>query len=383
MNKLYKIASIVLCVALLLTLCACGSEENQGNSGTNQQNTPITNQSGAVDDIAPEDRPAVPADLEYTVSEYLATGETIWYMIDENEGKDSFVKRIFVIEPNGTLYTMNNVRRTLGELEQMDDVDIAAMVKTEYAKQCVDYYESYMETDREETLNSLKQGLIVQEVFETAIYVPVTELLASDPGLIFDEAYYEDIVSVLTLWENFMRKHGTSEELLLSSSYMLCEPQSALRDWIVSMVSEGEITEEGAEALKAVGQAYEDLCNAFYDSKCAEIEAFIDTVQPCPYKLVIVTDSTGNNTSYMELVYQTTKIGGHTNIDAQPLSYIYPAGQNNGNSNTVIYDSLYGGYYNDGDYLFTRVSDDVHFMLDAVGTYDLPIDVKDYESLFD
>ena len=377
MKKLFTITSFILCLALMLTLCACGGKENPGNSETNQ--------SGAVDDIAPEDRPVAPADIEYTVSEYLASGETIWYMIDENKGKDSFVKRIFVINPDGTLYTMSRVQYTLGELEQMDDADIATMVKAEHAKQCVDYdyYSFYMEADREEALYSLKQDLIIQEIFETVIFVPVTELLAADSGIIFDDAYYEDIVSVLTLWENFMRKHGTSEDLLISCSYMLCEPQSALEDRLVSMVGEGEITAEGAETLKAVGQAYEDLCKKYYDSQCAEIEAFIDTVQPYPYKLVIVTDSTGNNTSYMELVYQTTKISGYTDIDAQPLSYIYPAGQNNGNSNTVIYDSLYGGYYNDGDYLFTRVSDDVHFMLDAVGTYDLPIDVKDYESLFD
>lgn len=378
MKKLYKITYFVLCVALLLTLCACGSENATEAIGNTQ-----TNQSGAVADIAPEDRPIVPADQEYTVSEYLATGETIWYMIDENEGKDSHVKRIFVIEPNGTLYIMRGGQYTLGELAQMNDADIAAMVKAEYAKQCIDYYAFYMENDTEETLTSLRNDLIPQEIFETLIYVPVDELIATEAEyIIFDDAYYEDVVSVLTLWEDFMRKYGTSEEFLLSCSYLFCIPQYAREDQLAAMVSNGEITTEGAEALKAVGQVYEDLCKAFYDSKCAEIEAFIDTVQPCPYKLVIVTDSTGNNTSYMELVYQTTQISGYTNIDAQPLTYIYPAGQNNGNSNTVIYDSLYGGYYNDGDYLFTRVSSDVHFMLDAVGTYDLPIDVKDYSSLF-
>lgn len=378
MKKLYKITSFVLCVALLLTLCACGNENAPEITGNNQPN-----QSGVVDDVAPEDRPAAPADLEYTVSEYLATGETIWYMIDENKGKDSFVKRIFVIEPNGTLYTMHSVQYTLGELEQMNDADIAAMVKTEYAKQCIDYYAFYMENDTEETLALLKQGLIPVEIFARLIYVPAAELIVTNAeNIVFDDAYYEDIVSVLTLWENFMRKHGTSEDFLSSCSYMLCEPQSALEDWLVSMVSDGEITTEGAEALKAVSQAYEALCKLFYDSKRAEIEAFMETVQPCPYQLVIVTDSTGNNTSYMELVYQTTRIDGYTGIDAQPLTYIYPAGQNNGNSTTLVYDSLYGGYYNGGDYLFTRVSDDVHFMLDAVGTYDLPIDVKDCESLF-
>ncbi len=196
---------------------------------------------------------------------------------------------------------------TLGEFAQMEDADIAAMVKTEHARQISEKARSL---EDEQTFCLRKKGEL------------------ADAGLL--------------------------EDVLLAEN-------DKLRN-IFNM-------------LNAVAKMY-------YDYALAQREAYLQAAQePFPYRLTIVTDMTGNHTSHMKLVYRSLNEQGYSYPDIS-LHYLYPTGPTTSNSYYVVYDSLYGGYLGDKVHYFTRVNKEVHFVLDEVGTCDLPTDVKDYETLF-
>lgn len=226
MKRIHKIAAIFLCLSLMLTLCACEKTEPYLHE---------VDMGGYSIEMC---------SLDYVLSDYLDSKETIWYTFSHHEGKDTKIQGIFVMEPDGTMY-VSQTDLTLGELARMEDKEIAAMVK-----------ESYI-------------------------------------------ALFEE-------------------------------------------------TEEDLELMR--------------------------------YELAIDTESTGR---YTNAVILAMEIGGV--IMDMVLTYEYPV-QNGGevtsNCHTVVYDSLYGGYLSDGLYFYTRVDSKVHFMLDQMGSSDLPYDV-DPETLFE
>lgn len=397
-----KIVNLVFCMVLIVSLCACGN-------GVTSNNKPSVDFPGVVGDIAPEDRPSNPTEIEYTASEYLATGETIWYLIDGNEGKDSNVTRIFLINPNGTLYVMNEVGYTLGELEHMDDADIASMVKTEHINQNAQIVIP-LDADKQNTCSTLRSYIVSYETvyafmrfgFQEMDIAALTESVldselfcrsysteTADYYTQMRDAVREELNYFLQTWQDFCRQFideiiakelfDNDEEIFGKCVNILYAPQ----DTFDEATAELPFSAEGIEKLKTSSAALSEACEAFYDYETADLKAFLETAQPAQYKLTIVSDPTGNNTGCMELVYKRTYRDGSAVICVEPLEYIYPAGQNHGNSTTVVYDSIYGGYYSDGDYIFTRVSENVHFTLDAVGTYDLPVDIKDRNTLFE
>lgn len=226
MKKIHKTAAIILCLSLMLTLCACGKTEPYLHE---------VDMGGYTVEMC---------SLDYVLSDYLGSKETIWYTFSRHEGKDTKVQGIFVMEPDGTVY-VSQIDLTLGELARMEDKEIAAMVK-----------ESYMDLFKE-----------------------------------------------------------TGEDLELMR-----------------------------------------------------------------YKLAIVTESTGR---YTKSVMLAMEIGGI--ITEMELTYEYPVQKGDdvtSNCNTIVYDSLYGGYRSDGVYFYTRVDSKAHFMLDQMGSSGLPYDVNP-ESLFE
>lgn len=50
---------------------------------------------------------------------------------------------------------------------------------------------------------------------------------------------------------------------------------------------------------------------------------------------------------------------------------------------TVICDSLYGGFRCDDGLFCMRINKNAHFIFDQIGECDLPIDVKDINTLFE
>lgn len=152
MKKIQKLAIIILCFSMLLSLCACGG-------GTNEEtlrNEPVSNRVTST---------------EYTLSEYLAMGETIWYQMGEYEGKNSEVDRIFVLEPDGSMYIADRVKHTLGELEQMEDADIVEMVKAVYVEEVAAYGTGTVILNNEYNVTTqVRQSLFTPEaVFEIAM----------------------------------------------------------------------------------------------------------------------------------------------------------------------------------------------------------------------
>lgn len=390
-----RIACFILSIALLLTLCACGSNNIPEATGTNQQNMPNTNQPGVVEDIAPEDRPAIPADYEYTLSEYLATGDTIWYMFESNKGKESQVTYIYVLTADGYIYWYRPYPHILlGELEQMADADIIAMVKEAYPRQQFGYE---IFTSENEYIKCVAREAIFQReviLFDSAKYyldpdaftaqslyaygyenggfMPTFVQNAVEENWdIIEQTYYE-------LWQ-CMAEHGSFVDFFMEWILPTRHPEE-----IEGLISQSEnIDADAVNAFMEIFYKMNDVVEVVFADYNAQAEAYCETIEPAAYALAIITDSTGNNTEAMYLAH-TARSQENTYVTGMTLSYEYPAGQNHSNCHTVVYDSLYGGYIADhDDYLYTRVSGKLHFMLDAVGTYDIPIDVKDYETLFD
>lgn len=114
MKHFKQLTLIILTLSLLL--CGCGGAQANGTND-NTENNSATNNSTINK-------------TEYSLSEYLNSGETIWYLT-EDIAKDSRVAQIYVIEPNGILYSCET-DFLLGELEQKEDSEIIAYVKQTY-----------------------------------------------------------------------------------------------------------------------------------------------------------------------------------------------------------------------------------------------------------
>lgn len=379
-----RIFAAVLCVAVLLSLCACGKENKKENNAV--EGIPFEDVAG----IAPEDRPALSGLLmkqDYTLGEYLASGQTIWYELAGTPGKDALVRRIYVIEPKGTLYVMEHVPYRLGELSRMTDGEIAAMVKTEHTKQ-LSCTGGLLDRDKHSVCLEMRPFVIdefalVDGLYEKALDPEaLTELVlqgCDDEAL--RKSLRDGVAEFVNVWLGLVEKLYMDRYAVeyFTSLLLNTEDYEAVLEY---EIGPGVLPDEVMQDLDTLSGILYELSEIYYDYEVADAEDFLEAATPSPYRLTIVSDSTGNNTSYMELVYLQTYRNGTTSIEKRELSYMYPAGQGGGNSKTVVYDSLYGGYYNDGDYFFTRVDKNLHFMLDEVGTKDIPVDVKDRSTLF-
>lgn len=403
-----KCICLILSVIMLLTLCACGSNngsETDSTTGMSQQNTPVTNQPGVVDDVAPEDRPAEPADLEYTLSEYLATGETIWFSMENLKGKDSYVNTVYVFEPDGTYYSMiASEYHMLGEYEQMDDSAIVEMVKSAWVDRVLqENHYTFIANEKDEALKYIYEFLVSLAMPNNSIQDASTlsskstdEMAAwldanPDDLLAMSEFMREPLIEELPVLEELSeainvlcKKTMESPDIKANKAYWTCYDivgKVLFMDWYDAEFVKAQDIETEVDALRELIPGIRAAAERIYETVATRIEDSRSDVAPGEYRLSLRTDSTGNNTAHEQI--HVSRPDGSLFYGLK-LSYLYPAGSNNGNCTTVVYDSLYGGYiYLDDSYFFTRVSDNIHFTLDAVGTYDLSIDVKDYESLFD
>lgn len=117
--KHFKHLTLII-LAFSLLLCGCGGTQANGtndNTGNNSAQDNTNNNSSVEKD-------------EYKLSEYLFSGERIWYLT-EGFGKDDKIISIYVTEPNGTMYYCESEWK-LGEAEQKDDDEIISYVKQTY-----------------------------------------------------------------------------------------------------------------------------------------------------------------------------------------------------------------------------------------------------------
>ena len=113
-----KLTLILLTLSLLLS--GCGNSQNNNSDNSENKNPNNSNNNFVEKD-------------EYSLSEYISKGETIWFLTD-GYGKDDKIKQIFVFDANGNLYYCDCDWK-IGEAEPKEDSEIIAYVKQEYEKE--------------------------------------------------------------------------------------------------------------------------------------------------------------------------------------------------------------------------------------------------------
>lgn len=375
-----KLVSIILCLAMLLSLCACGSKD--------EPKTHEVDIGGYSVEIT---------SVDYILSEYLSKDETIWYQLDEDKGKASDVKKIFVINPDGTLYYVDKVSYTLGELEQMEDADIAAMVKNEY-RQSVITGALGVDPDNKNATYEYLYHVLFWERLGDIVNNPDADIyayLANRPGLAAAVEDEKDCIDAVYAVFRNLAEDIQNSEYGSDMAYILDEALYS----IINFASVEEVCEvlkneyadlSGVEyVLSKLEESYSLMpvaIEAVYSNILSQVETMSGNVQPTQYKMAITTDSTGNHTASMLFAYQLISTPSGTRFDDFNLYYQYPITTSEGittNCTTVVYDSIYGGFSDDGDLFYTRINTNAHFMLDQIGECDLPIDVKDIKTLFE
>lgn len=134
-------------------LCGCGG------TNTNGTNDNTENQSSNNNSVEKK---------EYTLNEYISNKETVWYLTD-GYGKDDEIGQIFVIEPDGTLYYAS-CDWTLGEVEQKEDAEIIATVKSQYKESQTTRINNIIALEGEEGYYGERRGKIVTDL--STIYTP-------------------------------------------------------------------------------------------------------------------------------------------------------------------------------------------------------------------
>lgn len=334
-----RILSLLLATTMIIgTLTGCGNNNsstsgNAGSSGTSNN---------------------VEGKTELTLSEYLNSGETIWFLT-KGYGKDDTIKQIYVMESDGTVYYCNS-DWTLGKAEQMDDKEIIAHVKKEY------------EEEVKKDISSKINNTYKLSDCTTAIGNYVLYLIGGD---MYEYYYFGD------RWISRSRNSKIKEFAIECYQECLTKSYNSTKEYY-------EIIEECASiyAQKSVDWCVEYLTTQY--------EPYLNNIQPSQYKLGLISDSTGNNTESEMLVLQDAvplangENGLAGKISETELTYLAPYESNEGTTNCFsIYDSWYGGYMtsNRNYFFLTRTTSPKIFKLDEVGTKNIPVD--DIDSLFD
>ena len=398
MKKIKKFVTILLSLTMLLSLSACGSKEptkHEVNMG-----------SYTVKLLS----------LDYSLEDYLKTGETIWFEFDNNKGKDTIVDKIYVMEKDGTMYVAGSgslyrvfgTQFKLGDLEQMEDGAIAKMVKEAYPDYIAwDYASDMLESnDREKEISGLYAFLDGFKNPAYFIYEPwsmtkeelLQRLQDSNFGDHAIEAignHWDEINAYYTTFSEFASAasgFARGEEVLIQVCDTLVRGEgekkttSQVMEYIQQNAPKCVETAQNMD-IDAVVQAHSklgDVAEAIYTEMETWLEAEMKNMAPAQYKLALVTDSTGNNTAKEQIVYRYV-FNGQETIRTVSLTYGYPIDLPDGtttNCTTQVYDSYYGGYISNDSVFYTRVENRAHFILDQMGDSKLPFDVEAKESLF-
>ena len=120
-KKILSLFIVATMLAGVFTGCASDTSGNSESSETSENSASNTD----VDKKEP-----IKVKEEYSLSEYLSSGETIWYLTNRT-GKDADIGVIYVMEADGSMYYTKS-DYTLGEVEQMEDAEIISEVKKAY-----------------------------------------------------------------------------------------------------------------------------------------------------------------------------------------------------------------------------------------------------------
>lgn len=327
----------------------------------------------------------------YTLSECLNSGESIWYSISGEYGKSASVATIYVMEKDGSMYYATT-DKNLGELEQMKDKDIAAMVKEDYQNQM-----------------SERIGMVIDELEtkQNEEYSGAEEYVLDELRSIYLEALYMALVGEENEANEMLESCFEGEYLVIVKDAFgrlkdrypeLSEEEDTF--WIMeseiweSGTETSAIIEEAANAIYTKEKEEFEASKADYESIIASLKEYQSDIEPAQYKLSIITDSTGNNAQSEVLVYQEAAplkkvqtdnelVGYAKEVNSITLNYSFPYENANGSTGNCfeVYDSWYGMYTIGEKAFCTRTDKNTTFMLDGVDTKNIAID--DTESLFD
>ena len=414
-NLKNRMLALALAAAMTLSLTACGGSGQSKNENDNDvvNTEPVVSQN-VVETAAP---------LEYKLSSLLASGRTIWYDANPRGGKDAVVDRIYVFEQDGTAILSHAPRKengsyyTLGELEQMEEDDIVAIVQKgypQYVNEKLDQVVTLITDVQEKQLSDydffrqLLSNLVLS--YDSRADFELGYLNGLD-----DERYgvgffgifpdFKDTFSTMTdqYWDVF---HTETEEamevarelvgdmyevwsLVSSGCQAYCIDELSICEFVVR---NRKVSEDVALAVETIVNAGTEFFRALQDYCLNELSALEAGIaanrvapQPSQYRLGIQTDSSGNRTEKMILAINTVldlniSGTGKNNITYRTLTPFYGAGAHSG---VEVYDSFYGGYTDSNIYyLLMKLDHDQQFKLDQVGTAGIPVDVNPH-NLFD
>ncbi len=350
-KNLSKLLSLTL--AAVLSLTACGGNSGK-SSGAGAQSTP-------------------PEAAGTTLSQYLSGGESIWYLVNgstQNLGKDTQVERIFLLEPNGSVYSGETEDLTLGDAAQMEDADLAQLAKEAQRSASLGRFET--------ASNPLK---LSDDVFSSSDVIAECLMALydfNDPAYLdelFPTSADSEMAALLETWKDAFRRY--IDQLLASPGYVDFYTLSAL------VFSRTDGSDDSA--------LYTDLESGITDPDTLDITAafcqdclaaanaivqYISTYEAIPgqYKLALNTDQTGNQTESITFACSNPQLMGGTEV----ISFTCRATE--GEAQTV-YDVAYGGMDVEGGAFVTRMEGSYVFTLEQPGESELPVDAK-AEELF-
>ena len=368
---------------------------------------------------------------EYTLSQYIDSGQTIWYEVENYVAKDSLVNAIYVLNNDGTMIYTPSVNKTLGEFEQMEDFEIIKYVQQEYMEDITYNVNIVLEeavndippirTARrwayviESICNGFKRDETSYSNFEDDELLILTAkaytLINRIPNNIYTDTksnYFHDAIKALrdAYDEVFDEYHGTyalhtylSEEIKAEKIKIITKgiddfynTYPIIKECIDSCYSTGNYDEAGEKLYDYF--LSEAQTNSGYQKFKAELDNYFTNFS-YKYMLAITTDSSGNDTFGEGICYQliTPQLNDDneieykkTNKELDLLRYapLYFDGEKN--AGIQVYESYYNGFdlNNSINCLVTRFDKDVSIDVDEVGTKNILVDPsrEELEALF-
>ena len=309
---------------------------------------------------------------ESTLSGYLSSGQRIFIAVDCEDyipAKDTKVGSVIVFNDDGT-YMLYNPDKTLGELEQMEDSEIIEAVENGYKE--------IIKERTDKSYEELKENVTLRTKEEWKS--ELADFFNDYKGF---EKTDDDINAFVMHSCNFNYLDDTLVNGILATDY---------KDIVKKNVLECKSTEDIA---KTADNIYSQINACWENSEAYQIaKKGIDDYVNNPinqYKIVINTDSTGNNTAYETIVFHNPpSIEERFMYIQDTYSYelreidLFGNFADMSDTGFQIYDSTYYGYtispedeYEAQCYLLTRGKNLKKFTLDPVGTKDISTDNVD------
>lgn len=351
-KNLSKLLSLTLAAVLSLTACGGNSDEGSASGG-----------SAGIQSAQPESSGT-------TLSQYLSTGESIWYLVNGSTrslGKDTEVDRIFLLEPDGSVYSGETEDLTLGDAAQMEDAELAQMAKEAQRSASLGRFET--------ASNASKLG---DDVFSSPDVVAEC-LMALYEGN--DSAYLDGLFSssdpemtdLLETWKDAFRRYidqlsasPDDVDFYTLGTIVLSRTDESDESTLYADLENGIAGPDALDITAAFCQDYLAAANAIVE--------YISTYEAAPgqYKLALNTDQTGNQTESITFACSNPQLMGDTEV----ISFTCRATA--GEAQTV-YDAAYGGMDVDGGAFVTRMEGSYDFTLEQPGESELPVDAEPEE----